>query len=228
MPHTHFDESNEEYLEAIYRLEREGPGVSNSSLASELGVAPASVSGMLKKLAAEGFIEHEARGGVILTRKGLETAVRVVRRNRLAEVFLTQILGLRWDEVYEEACKLEHAISARVEQRLVEILGDPKFCPHGHPIPPADLSEPSYIGLPVAQLDVGDRAKLHSVTEQMTELLRYLSQIGLERGTEIEVVEKAPLGGPITIAYNGRRQAISLDLAKQLTVLDAAGSTKKT
>ena len=228
MPHTHFDESNEEYLEAIYRLEREGPGVSNSTLASELGVAPASVSGMLKKLATEGFVEHEARGGVKLTRKGLQTAVRVVRRNRLAEVFLTQILGLRWDEVYEEACKLEHAISARVEERLVEILGNPKFCPHGHPIPPVDLSEPAYIGIPVAQLDVGDRAKLHSVTEQMTELLRYLSEIGLQRGTDIEVVEKAPLGGPITIAYNGRRQAISLDLAKQLTVLDAAASAKKT
>ena len=220
MPHTHFDESNEEYLEAIYRLEREGPGVTNSALASELGVAPASVSGMLKKLATEGFIEHEARGGVLLTRKGLETAVRVVRRNRLAEVFLTQILGLPWDEVYEEACKLEHAISTRVEQRLVEILGNPKFCPHGHPIPPADLSEPEYVGLPVAQLEVGGRAKLHSVTEQMTELLRYLSEIGLKRGTTIEVVEKAPLGGPITIAYDGRRQAISLDLAKQLTVTD--------
>lgn len=225
--HTHFDESNEEYLEAIYRLEREGPGVSNSTLASELGVAPASVSGMLKKLAAEGFIEHQARGDVVLTRKGLETAVRVVRRNRLAEVFLTQILGLPWDEVYEEACKLEHAISKRVEERLVEILGDPKYCPHGHPIPPADLSEPAYVGLPVAQLEIGGRAKIHSVTEQMTELLRYLSEIGLQRGTEIEVVEKAPLGGPITIAYNGRRQAISLDLAKQLTVVAAGSSGAK-
>jgi DtxR family Mn-dependent transcriptional regulator len=218
--HTHFDESNEEYLEAIYRLEREGPGVSNSTLASELGVAPASVSGMLKKLAAEGFIEHQARGDVVLTRKGLQTAVRVVRRNRLAEVLLTQVLGLPWDAVYEEACKLEHAISARVEERLVEVLGNPQYCPHGHPIPPADLSEPRYVGRPVAQLDVGGRGKLHSVNEQMTELLRYLSEIGLQRGTAIEVVEKAPLGGPITIAYNGRRQAISLDLAKQLTVVD--------
>jgi len=218
--HTHFDESNEEYLEAIYRLEREGPGVSNSALASELGVAPASVSGMLKKLAVEGFIEHQARGGIALTRKGLETAVRVVRRNRLAEVFLTQILGLPWDEVYEEACRLEHAISSRVEERLVSILGDPKFCPHGHPIPPADLTEPDAVGQPIAQLEVGGKAKLHSVTEQMTELLKYLSDIGLQRGTAIEVVEKAPLGGPITIAYGGRRQAISLDLAKQLTVTE--------
>lgn len=217
--HTHFDESNEEYLEAIYRLEREGPGVSNSALASELGVAPASVSGMLKKLATEGFIEHPSRGGVTLTRKGLQTAARVVRRNRLAEVLLTDVLGMPWDQVYEEACKLEHAISERVEEHLVKVLGDPKFCPHGRPIPSADLSEPNYAGLPIAQLEIGGRARLHSVTEQMTELLRYLSEIGLQRGTSIEIVEKAPLGGPITIAYDGRRQAISLDLAKQLTVV---------
>lgn len=223
--HTHFDESNEEYLEAIYRLEREGTGVTNSALALELGVAPASVSGMLKKLASEGFIEHPSRGGVSLTRKGLETAVRVVRRNRLAEVLLTDVLGMPWDQVYEEACKLEHAISDRVEAQLVKVLGNPKFCPHGHPIPSLDLSEPDYVGLPIAQLEVGKRARLHSVTEQMTELLRYLSDIGLHRGTDIEVVEKAPLGGPITIAYDGRTQAISLDLAKQLTVVAVEEAT---
>ncbi|MBV8151165.1 MAG: metal-dependent transcriptional regulator [Candidatus Eremiobacteraeota bacterium] len=222
--HTHFDESNEEYLEAIYRLDREGPGVSNSSLALELSVAPASVSGMLKKLASEGFIEHEARGGAQLTRKGLEIAVRVVRRNRLAEVFLTQILGLPWDQVYEEACRLEHAISSRVEERLIAVLGDPKYCPHGHPIPPADLSEPMYLGVPLAQLEVGASARLHSVTEQMTEMLRYLSDIGLERGTVLKIEEKAPLGGPITIVYDGERRAISLELAKQLIVIDDAAA----
>ncbi len=85
---------------------------------------------------------------------------------------------------------------------------------------PTDLSEPDIVGQPIAQLEVGGKAKLHSVTEQMTELLKYLSDIGLQRGTAIEVVEKAPLGGPITIAYDGRRQAISLDLAKQLTVTE--------
>ena len=100
------------------------------------------------------------------------------------------------------------------------MLGDPKFCPHGRPIPPADLSEPAYIGVPVAQLEIGATARLHSVTEQMTEMLRYLSEIGLRRGTLMKVAEKAPLGGPITLEYDGRRQAISLELAKQLTVVD--------
>src|SRR5579864_884702 len=96
--HTHFDESTEEYLEAIYRLEHEGPGVSTSGLATELGVAPASVSGMLKKLAGDGYIEHKARGEAKLTAKGLELGARVVRRHRLAECLLTDVLGMSWDE----------------------------------------------------------------------------------------------------------------------------------
>ncbi len=131
--HSHFAESFEMYMKAIYRLEREGPGVTTSALASELGVAPASVSGMLKKLVNDGFVEHEVRGDIKLTRKGLEVAVGVVRRNRLAERLLTDVLKMPWDEVYAEACILEHAITDRVEERLVNVLGDPRTCPHGHP-----------------------------------------------------------------------------------------------
>src|SRR6202011_2409778 len=145
--HTHFDESTEEYLEAVYRLEREGPGVTSSGLAADLVVAPASVSGMLKKLTADGYLAYEARGQAKLTEKGLRVAVRVIRRNRLAEVCLQDILGMPWDEVHAEACRLEHAISERVEERLVAVLGDPKVCPHGDPIPPPDLSEPERVVL---------------------------------------------------------------------------------
>ncbi|MDE2571320.1 MAG: metal-dependent transcriptional regulator, partial [bacterium] len=139
--HSHFAESIEEYLEAIFRLEREGSGVTTSALASELGVSPASVSGMLKKLAGEGYLQHEPRGTATLTQKGVEIGARTLRRHRLAERLLTDVLGMSWDEVHEEACKLEHAISTRVEQRLIEILGHPRTCPHGHPIPAEDGSE---------------------------------------------------------------------------------------
>ncbi len=217
--HTHFDESTEEYLEAVYRLEREGPGVSTSALASELGVAPASVSGMLKKLAADGYVEHRARGEAKLTRDGLAIAVRVVRRHRLAECFLTQMLGMSWDEVHDEACRLEHAISARVEERLVAVLGNPTVCPHGHPIPPSDLSDPERPGVPLAQLREGDAATVHGVTEEMSEMLRYLGGIGLRPGAGITVLEKAPLGGPVTIRVNDTPRAISLELARLVTVL---------
>jgi DtxR family transcriptional regulator, Mn-dependent transcriptional regulator len=220
--HSHFAESFEMYMKAIYRLEREGSGVSTSGLATELGVAPASVSGMLKKLAGEGYIDHESRGDVRLTRKGLEIAVAVVRRNRLAERLLTDVLGMPWDEVYAEACILEHAITDKVEQRLVEVLGDPKTCPHGHPIPPKDLSDPVRNGKPLAQVESGEIATVSGVTEQVPEILRYLGDVGLRPGQTVHVHDKAPLGGPITVEVGGRTFAISLELARMVVVADDA------
>jgi DtxR family Mn-dependent transcriptional regulator len=216
--HSHFAESTEEYLEAVYRLEREGPGVTTSGLASELGVAPASVSGMLKKLASDGYVEHIARGDVKLTQAGLEIAVRVVRRHRLAERLLTDVLGMPWDEVQQEACMLEHAISENVEQRLVAILGDPKVCPHGLPIPPKDLSEPERTGVPLAQIEIGSDAIVQGVTEEVPEMLRYLGEVGLRPGANVRVHAKAPLGGPMTVEVAERRHAISLELARMVLV----------
>lgn len=216
--HSHFAESIEEYLEAVYRLEREGPGVTTSGLASSLGVAPASVSGMLKKLAKDGYVAQVSRGAVELTPKGLEIAVRVLRRHRLAERLLTDVLGMPWDQVHEEACMLEHAISTRVEQRIMELLRNPHTCPHGQPIPPADLSDPEPSGEPLAQLPVGALANVRSVTEEFPEILRYLDQIGLRPGVNLHVVEKAPLGGPITVEIDGQRHPISLELARMVHV----------
>jgi DtxR family transcriptional regulator, Mn-dependent transcriptional regulator len=220
--HSHFAESIEEYLEAVYRLEREGPGVTTSGLASTLGVAPASVSGMLKKLERDGYVEYVARGEVKLSRTGLEVAVRVLRRHRLAERLLTDVLGMPWDEVHEEACMLEHAISDRVEGHLVRFLGDPQTCPHGHPIPPRDLSEPARAGIPLAQIEAGTRAAIVGVTDEVPEILRYLGQVGLRPGAHVNVVEKAPLGGPLTIEIGGARHAISLELARMVIVAEPA------
>ena len=218
--HSHFAESTEEYLEAVYRLEHEGPGVSTSGLASELGVAPASVSGMLKKLAADGYLEHVARGEFTLTRKGLEVAVRVVRRHRLAELLLTDILGMPWDEVQQEACMLEHAISENVERHLVAMLGDPKTCPHGLPIPPKDLSDPERSGIPLAQVEIGSEAVVQGVTQEVPEMLRYLGEVGLRPGASVRVHGKAPLGGPLTIEVGKRNHAISLELARMVVVTE--------
>ena len=216
--HSHFAESIEEYLEAVYRLEREGPGVTTSGLASALGVAPASVSGMLKKLSKDGYLQHVARGEVKLTRSGLEVAVRVLRRHRLAERLLTDVLGMPWDQVHDEACMLEHAISDRVEEHLVSLLRDPQTCPHGQPIPSRDLSDPILVGEPLAQLPEGASAKVASVTEEFPEILRYLADIGVRPGNVLNVVRKAPLGGPVTIENDSGRHAISLELASMIVV----------
>jgi len=224
--HTHFDESTEEYLEAIYRLAREGPGVTTSGLAADLGVAAASVSGMLKKLASEGYLEYQARGEAKLTRLGLGVAVKVMRRHRLAECFLTSILGMPWDEVHEEACRLEHAISARVEERLVAVLGDPKYCPHGLPIPNADLTEPERIGVKLADLDVGASVRIVDVAEDIPELLRFLDQIGVRPGAVVDIVARAPLGGPFTLVGPSGRHAVSLELARLISVEDHQASLR--
>jgi DtxR family Mn-dependent transcriptional regulator len=226
--HTHFDESLEEYLEAVYRLEREGPGVTTSGLAAELGVAAASVSGMLKKLAEGGYLEYRARGEAKLTPLGLAVGVRVMRRHRLAEVFLTELLGMPWDEVHDEACRLEHAISAAVEARLVAVLGDPKVCPHGHPIPPADLSEPERPGVKLASVAPRAAARIIDVTEDIPEMLRYLDSIGMRPGADIDVVERGPLGGPLTVENARGRHAISIELARLITVVPEATAELQT
>jgi DtxR family Mn-dependent transcriptional regulator len=216
--HSHFAESFEMYMKAIYHLEREGPGATTSVLATELGVSAASVSGMLKKLVTDGYVEHEARGDVKLTHKGLQEAVRVVRRNRLAERLLTDVLGMSWDDVHAEACILEHAISDRVEERLIEVLGDPKTCPHGHPIPPRDLTKPDPVGEPLAQVEPGLQMTVCGVTEALPEMLRYLGEIGLRPGAVVQVIEKAPLGGPVTVQVAGKSTTISLELARMVLV----------
>jgi len=143
----------------------------------------------------------------------------VIRRHRLAECLLTQVLGMPWDEVHEEACRLEHAISARVEERLLEVLGHPTTCPHGQPIPPTDLSDPIRLGIPLAQLDAGAHAIVDGVTEELSEMLRYLGEIGMRPGAEVEVLEKAPCGGPITLRLGERQHAVSLELARMVTVI---------
>jgi DtxR family transcriptional regulator, Mn-dependent transcriptional regulator len=216
--HTHFEESTEEYLEAVYRLEHEGPGVTTSGLAADLGVAPASVSGMLKKLASDGYLTYEARGQASLTEKGLAVAVRVMRRNRLAEVFLHDILGMPWDEVHDEACRLEHAISERVEERLVAVLGDPKFCPHGLPIPPLDLTTPLRVAARLSDAQPGARVRIVEVVEDVPETLRYLDRIGLRPGASVDVVERGPMGGPITVEGASGRTAISVELARLIAI----------
>ncbi|MBV9269582.1 MAG: metal-dependent transcriptional regulator, partial [Candidatus Eremiobacteraeota bacterium] len=170
------------------------------------------------KLASDGYLEQIARGEVRLTRKGLEVAVRVLRRHRLAERLLTDVLKMPWHEVHSEACMLEHAISDKVEERLIELLGDPKTCPHGHPIPPKDLSDPIRTGVPLAQLDEGTTATVQGVTDEVPEILKYLGDVGLYPGVRVRIHAKAPLGGPITVEVSKKAHAISLELARMVIV----------
>ncbi len=208
----------EDYLKEIHKLESEQGRATTTTLAERLGVAPPSVTAMLKKLAALGLVEHEPYRGVTLTRAGEKAAVEVIRHHRLLEQYLSETLGFAIEEVHGEADRLEHALSEELEARIDESLGFPTHDPHGHPIPDADLHlEPSELRA-LTDLEPGERATVRRVPDGDAELLRYLSSLALLPGEAVELVGLAPFGGPVTVLAGGVERAISRELAEQIGV----------
>jgi len=186
----------EDYLKAIYALEREhGPPVKTSTIADYLDVTPPTVTSMVEKLADRGLVEREKYKGVELTADGETVAVEVLRHHRLLEAFLADHLDYEWDEVHDEADALEHHISEEFERRLARKLGDPTVDPHGDPIPGADLEPPEDPETEVlADHDEGDRLVVARVSDRNDDELRYLADAGVQPGTELALVEHAPIG----------------------------------
>jgi DtxR family Mn-dependent transcriptional regulator len=208
----------EDYLKAIYDLSREGRPVSTSAIAERLGVAAASVTGMLKRLADQGLVDHIRYHGSRLTEDGLENAIRTIRRHRIIELFLVNVLGFTWDRVHEEAERLEHAVSDELVNRMAQKLGEPVADPHGAPIPSAsgEIHEPAWASL--ATLGVNRPATLRRVQDENAEMLRYLAELSLTPGARIEVIRESPFNGPLTIRVDDRIQVISLELAGTIDV----------
>lgn len=211
-------ESIEEYLEAIYKLEQKISPVTTSALAEQLGVSSASVSEMARKLAKRGLVTREPYKGVALTAEGKSRALVLIRRHRLWERFLTDMLGLPWDQVHEEACRLEHATSPLVEERLAQLLGEPETCPHGHPMPTAKGEMAVEAGCPLAELTEGQRAVVLRVPERDPALLQYLASLGLRPQAIIQVEAKAPFQGPLTVRVGEARHVLGQELAAKITV----------
>lgn len=211
----------EEYLEAIYKLAEKGD-VRPAQLADALGVSAPTVSATLKRLEAHGLIERPA-GGVSLTPAGHGEAVDIVRRHRLAERFLVDVLGLAWDEVHEEACVLEHALSPRVQSALETFMDNPSVCPHGHPIPTADGSVGTIEGRPLADLVADESGEVVQVAEDDDSLLSYLASLGMFPGAVVRVCEVAPFKGPLLVEVGGSRYALGRDVAGRILV----GSTER-
>ncbi len=207
----------EEYLEAMHELEEEGVPVIQARLAERLGHSAPSVSEMIRRLRAEGFVEVDGRA-LRLTDAGRGRAESVVRRHRLAECLLTDIIGIEWHKSHLEACRWEHVISDEVEARLIVLLNNPSTCPHGNPIPgtvqrPLDLHA-------LSESTPGDRVRLERVTELVeidSESLSYLSDHGLRPGAKAEVTAKAP-DGTMTLEVDGEPLALGASLATQLYV----------
>ena len=184
----------EEYLETVLELDEDGLVVSQARLADRLGHSAPTVSQMVKRLVADGYLEVSSRV-VSLTPKGREQAERVVRKHRLAERLLTDVIGLAWDKAHEEAGRWEHVISDEVEGLLVTLLGNPSTCPHGNPIPGVEVEPRSLSAL--AGVVPGDRVRLERVTEQVEadqEALTYLAVNGFVPGAHAEVRTRAPDG----------------------------------
>jgi DtxR family Mn-dependent transcriptional regulator len=200
--------SIEDYLKGVYELGGESAPVQTSAIAELLEVSPASVSGMLKRLAEAGLLEHERYQGVVLTDEGRRTAVRVVRRHRVLESYLVTMLGYDWDSVHEEAERLEHAVSDRLIERMAQALGNPAYDPHGAPIPTSAGDVEELNAVPLADVRVGAVAQLRVVSDKDPERLRYLRSLGLEVGTTFEVVDRQPFDGPVTIRVSGRKPLV--------------------
>jgi DtxR family Mn-dependent transcriptional regulator len=210
----------EEYLEAIYDLEERGENpVRTSSLAQVLEVSPASVSEMLHRLSEKGLVEHTPYGGVSLTEEGRHRVLKLTRRHRLWEVLLNKHLGIGWEDVYDEACNLEHATSDLVSEKLAHFLGNPRFCPHGSPIPRKDLKQPKSPGIPLSDLEVGIQAEVARVVrESNAKLLHHLTSLGLVPGARVKVLEKAPFDGTLTIEVDNQPRAIGREASSFIIV----------
>jgi DtxR family Mn-dependent transcriptional regulator len=215
--------SVEDYLKAIYKLTEEGTPATTGRIAERLDVAPASVTGMVKKLesASPPLAEREARSAVHLTKDGRRAALQTVRRHRLLEQFLLEVLHYRWDEIHDEAERLEHVVSQLFVERLALLLGDPEFDPHGDPIPDADLNVPACRFQRLADLGPGDTAIVRRIRDDRPELLRYLAGVGLRPGVRITVETISPLSETIQVDVDNQDVTIGLNVGEVILVAPA-------
>ena len=213
-----FTRAQEDYLKALYHLHGDTRPVPTRELAQRLGISSPSVSEMVTRLTAQGLVEHDRYRGQQLTREGRKVALELVRHHRLLEMFLVQVLGYRWDEVHEEAERLEHVISERMEQRIFDLLGRPELDPHGHAIPSltGKVRAPSERAL--SECHAGEKLVVQGVSDDDPARLRELERRGLLPGTQVEVVAASEYEGPIELRIKGKRVSVPLGLARAMFV----------
>lgn len=208
----------EDYLKAIYELASRDGVAATSDVANALGVAPASVTGMIRRLAAQGLLDYVKYRGVHLTPDGRRAALSTIRRHRILETYLTRVLGYPWDRVHDEAERLEHAASDELIECMSAAMGHPTADPHGAPIPTASGDVDERLLQTLGDVPVGVRAQMVRVSDKNPELLRYLADISLQPGAEVTVMERAPFDGPITLQLGKGQAVVGATLAAQVLV----------
>ncbi|CAN5488753.1 metal-dependent transcriptional regulator [soil metagenome] len=213
-----------DYLAAIYELGQEYDRVTTSVLSERMNVSPAATSSMLKRLEESSFVDRSAADGIRLTEQGRLAALQLLRRHRLLEVFLVQVMGYTWDQVEIEAHRLEHAISASFVERMDSLCNYPTHCPHGDPIPRKDGTLPDEHLVSLLKLKPGSQGVLRRVATNDAQILRYLSHLHLIPGHTVKLVEMAPFNGPVTLGITSQEshtqttQILGSELAEKLFV----------
>lgn len=222
LPNDIYSEAIEDFLKAVYLLQQEQDRVQTSALAEALSITAPSTTEMAKKLAKANLVIHEPYRGIRLTQAGERVALEIVRNHRLLELFLVQALGYSWDEVHEEAERLEHAVSDRLIQRIAEYLGNPRYDPHGDPIPgPKGDIAPRPL-TPLSEWPHGVKGIVARLSDQTPEMLRYLAEKGLVIGAEVEVLRADPFEGPLSLKVDNHQQVIGSHVAHYVLVLPAS------
>jgi DtxR family transcriptional regulator, Mn-dependent transcriptional regulator len=213
-----FTRSQQDYLKALYLLRGDQRPVPTRELAQRLGISSPSVSEMVARLTAQGLVEHDRYRGQQLTKEGRKVALELVRHHRLLEMFLVEVLGYAWDEVHEEAERLEHVISERMEARIFELLGRPELDPHGQAIPSLAGKVRPLSDRALSDCRAGEKVRVQRVFDEDPALLRELEHRGLVPGTRIEVLLASEFESPFECRIKGRRVTIPLGLARAIYV----------
>ena len=212
MAHEHATEAEEEYLQSIFWLQEAGLPMTAANLARAMQLSAPTVHEMVGRLERDGYVRRDASKRLEFTPEGLEHARGIVRRHRLIERFLTDVLGIPWDEVHEEAERLEHAMSPVLEERMLAAIGDAKTCPHGHPINVGDR----IVGVPLGDVEVGAKIRVVRFENEAEDLLHYLKDAGIEPGEEGKVAEKDD--DHMVIDFGGRRSELTRSVAETVSV----------
>lgn len=213
-----YSEAIEDFLKAIYLLQQEHERVQTSMLADALGITAPSTTEMAKKLAKANLVVHEPYRGIQLTQAGERIALEIIRHHRLIELFLVEALGYAWDEVHEEAERMEHAVSERLAERIAEYLSNPRFDPHGDPIPSAEGSVAERALTLLSEWSLHQQGRVARLVDQSPDMLRYLAEKGLIVGASVQVVARDPFDGPLSLVVNDEAQIIGKNVAAHVLI----------
>jgi len=217
-PRSPLGQSAEDYLKSVYKLAREHPVVIPSQVADHLGISAAAVTKMVKRLEEMNLIRYSRRQGIRLTSAGEKIALRVIRHHRLIELYLIEALQFTWDQVHEEAERLEHVISESFEDKIDAFLGFPTRDPHGAPIPGKDGRIEHTRSRRLADLEPGQGGIIQQVNNDDPALLRYMGELGLYPGVEVILIARDPFGGPYRIRIGGRQHVIGPEVARNVFI----------